>query len=54
MFKKRATLLPGLKPRGAGFQDPIKHLLRQKHRILMRCVLSADKTPYSNKEEVYR
>ena len=28
--------------------------IREKHRILMRSVLSADKTPHTNKEEVYR
>ena len=27
---------------------------REKHRILMRSVLSADKTPRTNKEGVYR
>ena len=26
----------------------------KKHRILMRSILSADKTPHTNKEEVYR
>ena len=26
----------------------------KKHCILMRSVLSADKTPHTNKEEVYR
>ena len=26
--------------------------IREKHRILMRSVLSADKTPHTNKEEV--
>ena len=28
--------------------------IREKHRILMRSVLSADKTPHTNKEEVYQ
>ena len=28
--------------------------IREKHHILMRSVLSADKTPHTNKEEVYR
>ena len=28
--------------------------VRKKHRILMRSVLSADKTAHTNKEEVYR
>ena len=28
--------------------------IQEKHRILMRSVLSADKTPLTNKEEVYR
>ena len=28
--------------------------IREKHRILMRSVLSVDKTPHTNKEEVYR
>ena len=28
--------------------------IREKHRILIRSVLSADKTPHTNKEEVYR
>ena len=27
---------------------------REKHRILMRSVSSADKIPHTNKEEVYR
>ena len=27
---------------------------REKHRILMRSVLSADNTPHTNKKEVYR
>ena len=32
----------------------LKISTREKHRILMRSVLSADKTPHTNKEEVYR
>ena len=28
--------------------------IREKHRILMRSVLSADKMPHPNKEEVHR
>ena len=28
--------------------------MREKHLILMRSVLSADKTPHTTKEEVYR
>ena len=28
--------------------------IREKHRLLTRSVLSADKTPHTNKEEVYR
>ena len=28
--------------------------MREKQCILMRSVLSADKTPHTNKEEVYR
>ena len=28
--------------------------IREKHRTLMRSVLSADKTPHTNKEKVYR
>ena len=28
--------------------------IREKHRLLMRSVLSVDKTPHTNKEEVYR
>ena len=28
--------------------------IREKHRILIRSVLPVDKTPHSNKEEVYR
>ena len=28
--------------------------IREKHRVLMRSVLSADKIPHTNKEEVYR
>ena len=28
--------------------------IREKRRILMRSVFSADKTPHTNKDEVYR
>ena len=33
---------------------PLEISIREKHRILVRSVLSADKTLHANKEEVYR